>query len=260
MSHDIQYFCIGHLAPSFQPRQAFTFVSSEATADDKAVVIPDDSLGPLIDGKAISEYNQLFGLSTLPQITQTPSRLFLFQYRKFLALSPGRERAANISYAYTATPLEAPAFFPDHAKLLSLEPAILVGHPISVHSLAHQYAAYHHVEDFCGLCAALSEIESFDSKRIAAFINCTILIPAPSLGLFDPDVFVQQMQVLRNAWEVFAATFYHERTGYQRRVGGFLLERLHSFLITEQLSKSDTVAVAGHQIIVAAGSYVSPTT
>jgi hypothetical protein len=68
------------------------------------------------------------------------------------------------------------------------------------------------------------------------------------------------MATLQSVWELFYHTSYEKRDGYQRRVGGFLLERLHSFLIYERLKENPQQFISGHQyVVVAAGDFAPPT-
>ena len=75
-------------------------------------------------------------------------------------------------------------------------------------------------------------------------------MPAPSLGVFRVDIFLKHMEVLKMVWTHFAEHFLVPRDGYQRRVGGFLLERLHSFLISEDVSNKIYSVVHGNRVVV----------
>ena len=75
-------------------------------------------------------------------------------------------------------------------------------------------------------------------------------MPAPSLGVFRVDIFLKHMEVLKMVWTHFAEHFLVPRDGYQRRVGGFLLERLHSFLICEEVINKIYNVFHGNQVVV----------
>jgi hypothetical protein len=260
MDRPIKYFCIGHLPPLFEPAEPFVFVSPNPKQQLASLVIPDNSLGPALDGKILSEYTQLFGLAEHSMITEELPRMYVFQYRKFISLSPGYTQASNVPYAYASKPSEANALFPRHSDLSALGGLGLVGPICQVRSLVDQYVKHHFAEDMCAFCATLTRVDGFDPSRIARFINCPLLLPTPSLGLVDAEIFLDHMKILRSAWELFAADFFQKRTGYQRRVGGFLLERLHSFLMTELLEGGDYAATLGFQIIVSDNPMIVPTT
>ena len=103
-------------------------------------------------------------------------------------------------------------------------------------SIAHQYSSAHLVEDFSKFILSLNSLNGFNEKHCENFINCEILFPAPSLGITRVDIFLKHMAILKLAWEHFSNHFSISRDGYQRRVGGFLLERLHSFLLYEEIT------------------------
>jgi hypothetical protein len=77
------------------------------------------------------------------------------------------------------------------------------------------------------------------------------LIPSPALCLVDTPLFLRHMRVLRSAWKIFARHAAVAREGYQRRVAGYLLERLHSHLLCQALLDGSQPAVAiGHRYVV----------
>ena len=88
-----------------------------------------------------------------------------------------------------------------------------------------------------------------------------MLIPAPSLGVTRVDIFLKHMNLLTLAWKHFSNHFSIFRDGYQRRLGGFLLERLHSFLIYEEINvKQNFVAFQGSQIVISDSLIIEQTT
>ena len=259
MPERIGLFCIGHRPPDFQPHHPFVHVSPVPSPCAKALLIPDGSLGERWDGRILSEYTQLFGLAESGALADVES-VYIFQYRKFLALTPGPQVAANIPYSYAASAAEAEGLFPAPEELSRLGSSLLIGQAIRIRSLAHQYACHHLVEDFAAFSAALSTLPAYGPQRVARFIAGGVLVPAPSLGLFPLALFLDQLRALREAWHAFAANFYVSREGYQRRVGGFLLERLHSFLLVEAIAAGAIQPVQGHQIIVSPTPTIHPTT
>ena len=79
-----------------------------------------------------------------------------------------------------------------------------------------------------------------------------VFVPAPSVGVypaaFERDVLLK----LENCARAFVISGYIPREGYQRRVLGFCIERLHGFLITQELARLsiDWRDVMGKQIVV----------
>jgi hypothetical protein len=96
---------------------------------------------------------------------------------------------------------------------------------------------------------ALACLDGFDFGRFRRFAICPVIIPAPGLGLFRIGDFLRHMGILRSAWNAFNLPFYVPRSGYQRRVGAFLIERLHSFLLCEEQIQGAPI-VRGYQIVV----------
>lgn len=258
MAERLGLFCIGHRPPEFQPPHPFVHVSPVPSPCPQALLIPDDSLGERWDGRILSEYTQLFGLAESGALADLEA-VYIFQYRKFLALTPGPRVATNIPYAHAASAAEAEALFPAPAELGRLGSALLIGPALRIRSLAHQYARHHLVEDFAAFAAALAMLPAFEPQRLARFIAGGVLLPAPSLGLVPVALLLDQLRTLRQAWQMFAAHYYVPREGYQRRVGGFLLERLHSFLLVEAISAGAVQAARGHQIIVSTTPEIQPT-
>ncbi|MEP7241162.1 MAG: hypothetical protein ABI697_09790 [Devosia sp.] len=214
-------------------------------------MIPDDHFGPTYDGRVLSEYTQLFGLADGLTAADASEDLYLFQYRKFVTLRQGSSRSTNLPFAFSASPSEAARIFPTANDLVPGHGRTLVGPRLSVRSLAQEYARAHIATDFVRLCLALSTVVGFSVERCGAFAACPVFVPSPALGLYQVQTFLRHMQILRDAWAVFHARFYQPRDGYQRRVGGFLLERLHSFLVLEEASRGIIPQlVHGHQIIV----------
>lgn len=251
-------YCIGHRPPVFQPPFPYTHVTPVACAPGPALVVPDDAFGPMLHGTILSEYTQLFGLAE-HGLREPLDAVYLFQYRKFISLVPGGQVSPNQPYARAAPAEEAERLFPGPDDLARLGAGVLIGPAVRVRSIADQYARHHPVEDYAAFCAALASMQAFGSRRLAGFINGQVLLPAPSLGLFPLDLFLSHMQVLREAWETFAPRYYVARDGYQRRVGGFLLERLHSFLLTEAIAAGAMRPVQGHQMIVSDTAIIEPT-
>ena len=85
-------------------------------------------------------------------------------------------------------------------------------------------------------------------RRFASFQG---LIPSPALCLVDVPLFLQHMQRLRQVWLAFCNGGAVAREGYQRRVAGYLLERLHSQLLCEALRDGSQAEVGlGHRFVV----------
>lgn len=257
----ISYFCIGHQKPVFDVPEAFVHVSPHDDSGGDVLLIPDDCLGEAFNGNFLSEYAQLFGLLAHVSHLAQDAELYLFQYRKFICMEQPTRAAQNIPNMYSSPPDEARNLLPAKACLKKLSGKRLIGsvYRFGDQSYAMNYATYHRVEDFCAFCLSLSAQPDFDEPRCREFINCNMLFPAPSLGLISVAKFREHMNILMRTWQHFHDHYYVERPDYQRRVGGFLLERLHSFLIYEEIIKAGLPSVQGFTTIVSDAAFVAPT-
>ena len=149
--------------------------------------------------------------------------------------------------------------FPSKSSLKSLSGSRLVCPLAGVQSIAAQYALFHHADDFACFAMALAEVEGFDRRRRQHFTTLNRHFPAPSLGVMRASLLISQMKVLVAAWDVFFEHYYTQREGAQRRVGGFLLERLHSFLLYEELERGVEFSV-GYLNIVSDTDKINATT
>jgi hypothetical protein len=247
----MKIFCIGHKDPLIAISPEFVHVSSAVSKDLIQLIIPDDHFGDGYHGRILSEYCQLFGLARYLKSRANTETLYIFQYRKFLAARKGGSVSSNLPYAYASNTKEAEELFPTPEELAIIAKKKMVGPLVTVESLAGQYSAVHVAEDFSKFAVSVASAFNLDYGRVNEFVSCKHLFPAPSLGAFDGQTFLRHMDILDAAWGHFAQNFLVPREGYQRRVGGFLLERLHSFLIYEDviLHKKYT-ALQGCQIIV----------
>lgn len=194
-------------------------------------LIPDNALGIGFDGAVLSEYLQLFVLADRLAKSDDDQPLFLFQYRKFLTPKLPRAEATKdqIELGFFVPPGQAASLYPeDH--ILSHAGYTLTGTRMQIDMAGH-YARSHYSEDFVALCLAMHESALFSRAEILAFARSQTFIVSPALGLYRPAMLIEHMRLLRAVWLIFQEHFYVPRPGTQRRVGGFLLERLHSYLV-----------------------------
>jgi hypothetical protein len=238
----------------------YTHVSPVVYPGINQLIIPDDIYGEKFHGSILSEYTQLFGLAEFLKDSSSSEKLYIFQYRKFISFRPGASVSANVPFVYACSLDECGTLFPTKDEFSRLGNRLLSGPMVKIRSIAHQYSSYHLVEDFCKFILSLNSLNGFDEKHCENFINCEILFPAPSLGVTRVDIFLKHMAILKLAWEHFSNHFSISRDGYQRRIGGFLLERLHSFLLYEEIIvKKNYAAFQGNQIVISDSLIIEPT-
>ena len=123
-----------------------------------------------------------------------------------------------------------------------------------------QYASVHILEDIINFSKFLLKSGILDSKQTASFLTGSVLIPACNMGIFRNTTLRQILMNLRDAAEFIKTSYFIPRVGYQRRVLGFLLERLHSYLILARIQSGLSDANFGHHIILSDGPSIGITT
>ena len=257
----MKYYCIGHKLPIFSPREPYVHVSPNVYPELNQLIVEEDKYGEKFHGSILSEYAQLFGLAEFLKDASSLEKFYIFQYRKFISFRPGAQKSTSQSYSYACSSEEGAILFPSPDEISTLSDALLVGPAMKIRSIAYDYSARHFAEDFSKFLISLSSLNEFGEKRCEDFINCEMLIPAPSLGVTRVDIFLKHMNLLTLAWKHFSNHFSIIRDGYQRRLGGFLLERLHSFLIYEEINvKQNFVAFQGSHIVISDSLIIEQTT
>ena len=235
MPASVSAFCIGHVPPVFEPPLPYTMLCPKPLGLPNEQVIADSRFGGDADGAVLAEYSQLFGLQDMIEAGDlVADRLCLFQYRKFVGFRAGGA-PATAPWVRIATPGEARTLFPAMEQLEASTQAVVVGSMYELGgSMAQNYALVHQIDDLVMFAACLPNC-GFDPAQVRQFATFKGLIPSPALCLVDTPLFLRLMRVLRAAWHEYARHCYVAREGYQRRVAGYLLERLHSHLLCQWL-------------------------
>ena len=97
------------------------------------------------------------------------------------------------------------------------------------------YARVHVAEDFAMFMAACAKSSYLTAEDIRAFATLRGLIPSPALCYIRTELFMKIMKIVKEVSDEFIANYHIKREGYQRRVAGYLLERLHSYLLIKWL-------------------------
>ena len=247
----VRAFCIGHVPPVFAPPLPYTMLCPKPLGLANELVIADARFGPDINGAMLAEYSQLFGLQDLIEAGDlVADKLYLFQYRKFVGFQVGGT-AANVPWVRITSPLEAATLFPSQAQLEAAPHAMVVGSVAPLgSSMAKHYANVHVIDDLVMFAAVLPGC-GLKPADIRQFSTLQGLIPSPALCLVDTVLFLRQIRVLRAAWDQFARHYHVQREGYQMRVAGYLLERLHSHLLCQWLMDGSQPDVGlGHRYVV----------
>lgn len=236
MPKQLKLFCVGHTLPLFSPSAPFEMLCPASLGIPNERVIADDRFGSEIEGGSLAEYSQLFGLHDLLRSGEViADELFLFQYRKFISPAYGGVDSTS-QWLRILTPETTPGIFPSMEQLESLGSRLAVGSIFNFgESIAANYARVHVVDDFTLFIAACAESGAMSPSDIKSFATLTGIIPSPALCYIHVDLFIKIIDTLKTVWHQYCRHYQIVRDGYQRRVSGYLLERLHSFLLCKWL-------------------------
>jgi hypothetical protein len=249
---NVRAFCIGHVRPVFEPTLPYTMLAPKALGMAGEIVIEDTRFGHGGDGAELAEYSQLFGLAEMIESGDVVAdRLYLFQYRKFIGFRAGG-LPATAPWVRIAPPAECATLLPSLDELAAAPHPVVVGSMFPLGgSIAKNYAMVHVIDDLVAFAGCLHAcgMNAAEVRRFASFQG---LLPSPALCLVDTKVFLQQMRTLRAAWDEYAQHARVAREGYQRRVAGYLLERLHSHILCRSLLDGSQGSIGiGHRYVVA---------
>jgi hypothetical protein len=258
MDNDTLNICIGHKPfPSrmanvidvhLSPKPIFNFES--------AIIIPDEQFGPY--GDALSEYCQLFWL--MRNLDRFPHVGFfrILQYRRFVSKIDTGHSVLNAAWLKGVRESELESFSFDFSRIsggeLMNRPFLF---PVSVFC---QYASAHHAEDFVSFAAYLASEQILSETELVDFFNECLMIPASSIGVFSRNNLVADLRILEVASHFMHTSFFRRRQGYQRRNMGFLLERLHSFLILRSVRNGLRKSSFGFNKLISEDDFCSNTT
>ncbi|MDD2880961.1 MAG: tetratricopeptide repeat protein [Rhodoferax sp.] len=223
--------CIGHKAPPSYFNDTFDiFISPiEIKEVPNALVIPDEIYG--INGNSLSEYSQLIWLSkNIDYFCKNLKYIRVFHYRRFTASNIRNSRkSTNAPWINLVKSSDVSLYKEDFLNLVSNE---LYNTPVYFKDgMLEQYASNHFLEDILNFTKYLVSNEIISKNDACKFLNIKNFIPSCSIGVFKKIEFTNLMGLLEQAALFRYSDSYIDRSGYQRRTIGFLLERFHSFLI-----------------------------
>lgn len=196
--------------------------------------VPDNINGE--NGHALSEYSQLLWLyKNIDSIAKDKSFVRIFHYRRFISVYRYENSitALNSPWTQIITETNLNNCIDDFKRNNSNE---LYNTRVKFNSnLLNLYSETHVLEDLLLFTNFLLDQKIFDKKLALDFLNSEYLIPACNIGLFSITNFKKIYSILEKAANFIYSSSFNLRTGYQRRSLGFLLERLHSFLILKYM-------------------------
>ena len=97
----------------------------------------------------------------------------------------------------------------------------------------------HEIDDLVMFSAACAESPYINEDVIRELATFRGIIPSPALCYIDAVSLITISKVLKDVWIRYVSKYQIVREGYQRRVSGYLLERLHSILLCQWLRQGD---------------------
>ena len=236
MSRNLKVYCIGHTLPLFKPSVPFEMLCPSSLGIRNEVVIDDHRFGPTVDGSSLAEYSQLFGLhDKLLSGDIVADELYLFQYRKFLSPMYGGLESVS-PWIRVLTPEIVSGIFPSEEHLVTFRTRLAVGSLFGLgNSISGNYALVHVIDDLVMFSAACAASGFLTPKDISSLATLRGIIPSPAVCYINAELFVRIMDILKSVWNNYYPHYQIVRTGYQRRVAGYLMERLHSLLLCKWL-------------------------
>lgn len=252
---------IGHKRPDFKIWSGHQFASINPIDENDFKLDVDFELKETLPDELIGEYYFLFLLRRQLEKKLTIESVTISQYRRFVTISPIGIPSDNMSYSNVISPNEAS----DNSISSLIRPKkdgwLISSEFPNTPNVAFHYSKYHILRDWFRFLS-----DAFDSNLLsqveimeAALVNK--MVPAPSNGIFPVQFFIEHLKRLEQCALAYKNNGYIKRDAYQRRVLGFCLERLHSYLLLSTLArlKLDINDVSGRQIIVAENTTIKPT-
>ena len=246
------YF-IGHKPPEFKIWEGFEFYVPNAEVFQ--------TKSHLKNGTLLGEYASLFLLyEKLNSENCREGTITICQYRRFVLNIRLGLKAENAPWCTFLTLSQMRDFEPgDKFDPLNNNSSLLAS-PISVpNGVLSQYGSCHHIRDIMMFAATLIDFGILDENEASDFLSSKILIPSPSCGTFEVAGFMEVIGILKKATEAFFYTNYKKYTDhYQQRVIGFLLERLHSYLLIKNFSQKglNPFEMVGFTTVLSEGSFL----
>lgn len=251
---------VGHRRPEFPlwPDWQFVTPAPEQGTDFRLTEGRLRPHGP--DDQLIGEYFFLFALARQLR-TAAPGGLVTFaQYRRLVANasigmpSPNHPWTRVIDRG-TAASLDATTLTAPRAK------GFLVSSGMPVPSVLLQFAVHHPARDLARFLSDAVDAGVLDDREATNVLTLKYLIPAPSTGTFPLATFIDTCRILERATYAFVEGGYRPRDDYHRRIIGFCLERLNSYLVLRELTRLgiDLKDATGQQLTIADDALIQAT-
>lgn len=248
---------VGHKKPLFSFWNKFKELSYSKAGDAYMRLEPVDFLGK--SDREMGEYFYLFGLGhQLKKSSHEYGVVIVAHYRRFLSSQPIGARS-NLAYVRTLNSKDAEATRPEIILPVSGRRLIPGGIPLGPGGVLTQFAEHHPVEEFYKFLAAALDDGIISSDDAINIPLSSSLIPAPSIGVFQLDEFIEDMALLEACFKAYLRHNKKQFSGYQERIIAFCLERIHSYLTLKKVAKYNLGnSSLGYQILISEDGIARP--
>jgi hypothetical protein len=212
----------------------------------RVAVVDDSYFGEF--GSSLSEYSQLLWLyDHFDAIVSKYDYIRIFQYRRFVAQNEFGLPCSQ-PWAKRIRVDELSQYSNEFNRSCAGE---LFNRAIHFNGgMLGQYASAHIREDILNFSKFLIEESIFDPLQASLFLKEALMIPSSNLGTFRKVTLREILSTLKRAAAFLRSNYFVPRPGYQRRVMGFLLERLTSYLILMRIGDRASEPNFGHHMII----------
>lgn len=211
--------------------------------------VPDSYFGE--HGSSLSEYAQLLWLfENIDNICSGYEYIRVFHYRRFVAINRPTKasQALNQPWSTVVKGSDLGEYEIDFDRNSNTE--LFNSRFIFERSVLYQYADAHILEDILNFARYISRRKILSDINVAEFLSINTMIPSCSIAVYKVATFKILFSFLRQAGEFINSDDFRVRAGYQRRVMGFLLERLNSYLLLALIGNKKVVGKFGHNIVI----------
>lgn len=251
---------LGHKRPAFRIWRDWKFATWEPSSDSDFLIRAQTS--DQLPSNIASEYRYLFAIARQLKSMDAPNikTIKVAHYRRLVVNRTIGQPSSNMPWTNVISPEEAEQL--DASQLTDAVHAdLLTAKPLNCGTILRQYHSAHHCRDLLRFLSDAIDGYVIDDADACASLSMTALIPAPTVGCFPIDVFLDLIQTLERAALCYVSNGFIQRDAYQARSIGFCLERLHSFLLFKWLEKKGIRLedATGCQVTVSETSSIQPT-